>query len=362
MTPQRSRRRTVLTACATLSVVGTELVWVAPYARQAAGQLADADLRWFLPALAAETVSMMAFARLQRFALGAGGLRVTIGSTAATVFAGNALSASLPGGSLVSLTYRTRRMRAWGASAPQIGFAHAATGVLSTIALALLAGVGHTLAGDNSRLLPLAIQALATCALAGAALALVHHPAVLRRPVGVLHRLWHRLRRSVAEPRSPEGLLDELAAMDPPARFWARGLGLALANWGADLTCLLAVCHAVGASPSLGTVLLAYVAAMTAASAMPLLPAGLGTLDAALILTLHHGGVPTIAATAADLLYRLITPGLVSVAGWTLLFRQRSQSTTGPQAQPQAPPDATAVGNTPAIPTARPSRPHLHIP
>ncbi|MEU6346777.1 YbhN family protein [Streptomyces sp. NPDC046977] len=304
--------------------MGTELVWVAPYARQAAGQLTHAHLRWLLPALAAEAVSMMAFARLQRFALGTGGLRVTIGSAAATVFAGNALSASLPGGTLISLTYRTRRMRAWGASAPQIGFVHAATGVLSTIALAVLAGVGHTLAGDGSQLLPVAVHVLATAALACAALALLHHPAVLRRPVGALLRLWHRLRRNVTEPRSAEGLLDELAAMDPPARFWARGLGLALGNWSADLVCLLAVCHAVGASPTLATVVLAYVAAMTAASAMPLLPAGLGTLDAALVLTLHHGGVATIPATAADLLYRLITPGLVSVAGWVLLFRQRS--------------------------------------
>jgi uncharacterized membrane protein YbhN (UPF0104 family) len=333
-----------------LSVAGTELVWVAPYARQAAGQLAHAHLRWFLPALVAEAVSMMVFARLQRLVLGAGGLRVKLGSAAATVFAGNALSATLPGGSLVSLTYRTRRMRSWGASAPQIGFAHAATGVLSTIALAILAGVGHTLAGDNSQLFSVTVQVVAICALAGAALALVHHPATLRRPVSVLLRLWRRLRHSAADPPSVERLLDELAAMHPPARLWARGLGLALGNWTGDLACLLAVCHAVGASPTLGTVLLAYVAAMTAASAMPLLPAGLGTLDAALVLTLHHGGVPTSSAAAADLLYRLITPGLVSVAGGVLLVHQRrrsirrqrapdSNASAAPRRQPPAQPE-----------------------
>ncbi|MGW9027714.1 lysylphosphatidylglycerol synthase transmembrane domain-containing protein [Streptomyces sp. NPDC055722] len=315
-----------------LSVAGAELVWVAPYARQATGQLAHAHLRWFLLALAAETVSMMAFARLQRLALGIGGLRVRLGSAAAMVFAGNALSATLPGGSLISITYRTRRMRSLGASAPQIGFAHAATGVLSTIALAVLAGVGHTLAGDNSQLFSVAVQVVATGALAGAALALVHHPAALRRPVSVLLRLWRRLRRSAADHPSVERLLDELAAMHPPARFWARSLGLALGNWTADLACLLAVCHAVGASPALGTVLLAYVAAMTAASAMPLLPAGLGTVDAALVLTLYHGGVPTSSATAVDLLYRLISPGLVSVAGWILLVHHRRRSPRGRRA------------------------------
>ena len=333
-----------------LSVAGAEMVWVAPYARQAAGQLAHAQLKWLVLALAAETVSMMAFARLQRLALGAGGLRVKLGSSAATVFAGNALGSTLPGGSLISVTYRTRRMRSWGANAPQIGFVHAATGVLSTIALAILAGVGHTLAGDNSQLFSITVQVVATCALASAALALVHHPATLRRPASVLLRLWRRLRRSAADHPSAERLLDELAAMHPPARFWARGLGLALGNWAGDLACLLAVCHAVGTSPTLGTALPAYVAGMTAASAMPLLPAGLGALDAALILTLHHGGIPTSSATAADLLYRLITPGLVGVAGWVLLVHQRRRSTrrqrapdsdtsAAPRRQPSAQPE-----------------------
>ncbi|MER5409018.1 lysylphosphatidylglycerol synthase transmembrane domain-containing protein [Streptomyces sp. NPDC002769] len=152
---------------------------------------------------------------------------------------------------------------------------------------------------------------------------LVRHPAVLRRPVRALLHLLRRLRRGAGVQTSADRLLDELAAMHPPARFWAWGLGLALCNWGGDFACLLAVCHAVGASPPLSTALFAYIAGMTAASAVPLLPAGIGVLDAALVLTLHHGGVPVSAATAADLLYRTITPGLVGITGWVLLVQQR---------------------------------------
>lgn len=325
----RSRRRSVLTAGAMVAVLGAELVLIAPYAHRAAGQLAHAQLMWLLLALIAEMVSMMAFARLQRLALGTGGLRITLGSAVATVFAGSALGATLPGGSLVSITYRTRRMRSWGASAPQIGFTHAATGVLSTIALIVLAGVRQTLAGDGSQLVWVAFQAGAICALTSAALALVHHAAVLRRPVRAFLCLWRRLGRSAVGQTSADRLLDELAAMHPPARFWARGLGFALLNWTGDLVCLLAVCHAVGARPALGTVLLAYTAGMAAAAAMPLLPAGIGPLDAALVFGLHHGGVASSAATAADLLYRMITPGLVSVAGWVLLVQQRRRSARG---------------------------------
>ncbi|MFE2585521.1 YbhN family protein [Streptomyces sp. NPDC059378] len=335
----RFRRRTVLTAGAMVAVMGAEWMLVEPHARRAAGELARVRPAWLLLALAAEMASMMAFARLQRLALGSGGLRVRLGSAVATVFAGNAVGATLPGGSLVSITYRTRRMRSWGASAPQIGFTHAATGVLGTIALVALAGVGQTLAGDGSQLARGAVQIVATCALTGAALALVHHATVLRRPLSAWLRLWRRLRpgavgasgaAGAVEQTSADRLLDELAGMHPPVRFWVRGLGFALLNWTADFFCLLAVCHAVGVSPALSTVLLAYVAGVSAASAMPLLPAGFGTLDAALVLTLHHGGVPMSGATAVDLLYRMITPGLIGVAGWVLLLRQRRRGDAAP--------------------------------
>ncbi|MFD3454745.1 YbhN family protein [Streptomyces sp. NPDC058691] len=337
----RLRPRTALIAGVVVVVLGAESVVIAPYVHRAEGHLAHAHFRWLLLALAGEMVSMVMFARLQRHALGTGGLRVRLGSAVATVFAGNAVGATLPGGSLLAVTYRTRRMRSWGASVSQIGFAHVATGVLSTIALAVLAGFGHVLTGDATELLPIVVQVGAICAFVSVVLALVRHPAVLRRPVRALFRLTHRLRRGAVEQGSADRLLDELCAMRPSRRFWGRGLGLALCNWGADFACLLAVCHAVGARPALGTAVFAYVAGMTAVSAMPLLPAGIGSLDAAVVLTLHHGGVPASVATAADLLYRTITPGLVSVAGWVLLLRQRRQS-----ARPRRPHDSGSGDST----------------
>lgn len=328
--PRRRRRLAVLLGGAVVVVLGTELVLVGPYARRAAGELTHVQPVWLLSALAAEMASMMAFARLQRLALGTGGLRVKLGSAVSTVFAGNALGATLPGGSLVSITYRTRRMRSWGASFSQIGFTHAATGVLSTIALVVLAGVGRTLAGDGSQLVRVAVHVAAVCALTGAALVLLHHAAALRRPVNALLRVVSRRRHGAGGQTAADRLLEELALVRPPARFWARGFAFSLSNWAADCVCLLTVCHAVGTPPALSTVMLAYVAGVSAASAMPFLPAGIGILDAALVLTLHHGGMSTSAATAVDLLYRTITPGLVSLAGWILLLQQRRASARGP--------------------------------
>jgi len=333
----RSRPRVALTMGAVVMLLSVELAFVAPYARRAADHLAHAQPAWFLLAVTAEMVSMAAFARLQRLALSTGGLRVKLRAAVSSVFAGNALSATLPGGSLVSITYRTRRMRTWGASMPLIGFTHAVTGVLSVVALIMLAGIGRTLAGDSAQLVGAAIQVSAACAVTAAALALVQHTDVLRRPVSALLRVWQRLRRSKDGPTSADGLLEELAAMQPPARFWVLGLGAALINWVGDFVCVLAVCHAVGPAPASEKVLLAYVAAMTAASALPLLPAGLGPLDATLVLTLHHGGMPMAAATAADLLYRTLNPGLIGVAGWSVLLVQRRSRSGRGRLGPQSP-------------------------
>ncbi|MFF7467526.1 lysylphosphatidylglycerol synthase domain-containing protein [Streptomyces sp. NPDC008092] len=329
--------RAALVTGAVVLLLGAELAFVAPYARRAAGRLSHARPAWFLLAVVAEAVSMVAFARLQRLALGTGGLRVGLRAAASAVFAGNALSATLPGGSLVSVAYRTRRMRTWGAGVPLIGFTHAVTGLLGAVTLVMLAGAGAMLAGDGAGLAGAAVQVSVAAAGTLAVLALVRHAGVLRRPVGALLRVWRRLRRGRGGQASADGLLGELAAMRPPARFWVLAVGAALVNWVGDLVCVLAVCHAVGSAPALDEVLLAYVAAMTAVSALPLLPAGLGPLDAALVLALHRGGMPMAAATAADLLYRTLNPGLIGVTGWSvLLVRRRRRSGVG-RGRPQGP-------------------------
>ena len=103
------------------------------------------------------------------------------------------------------------------------------------------------------------------------------------------------------------------------------GLLFATLNWVYDLICLVAACHAVGASgPSVSVALVTYAAGMTASS-LPLLPGGLGVVDGVLILALVRGGMPVSIATAGVLIYRLISLGLVSLVGWLLwVFVERT--------------------------------------
>jgi uncharacterized protein (TIRG00374 family) len=111
-------------------------------------------------------------------------------------------------------------------------------------------------------------------------------------------------------------VIGELSAIRPRIRDWLSGFGFAELNWLADLACLAACCHAVGAvGASLLPVAVAYVAGVGTSSLSPL-PGGLGVADAAMIFALTQGGVSAVPAAVAVLLYRLISVALVVALGW----------------------------------------------
>ena len=96
----------------------------------------------------------------------------------------------------------------------------------------------------------------------------------------------------------------------------SRGWALAALNWLADLVCLLACLAAVDVPKwTLGLALIAFVAGKSASS-VTFLPGGLGVVDAAMIVALTAGGVPTAGATAGIVLYRLISLVLIVAIGW----------------------------------------------
>jgi uncharacterized protein (TIRG00374 family) len=291
----------------------------APYLRHAFGSIHHLDFRWMALAVGAEMLSMAAFARLQRRMLTAGGMHVRITSMVAVTYASNALSVSLPAGAAVASGYRLRRLRALGASAPLATFVLVTTGVLSTVALALL-GLGGLLAGGGG----VGIATICTIAAIGVAGLIVRHlvqdRSRLLRIVDSSMAIANRLRRREATNGTDRAhdLVAQLATITPRRRDWAVGLLLATANWLADLVCLILSCHAVGITHvTIGVALVGYLAAM-AASTFSILPGGLGIVDATLILALVRGGVAAPAATAAVLLYRIISLGFVALVGWVV--------------------------------------------
>jgi len=300
------------------SITVVEIVLAAPYVDRAVSALGRPDLRWLALALVAELMSIGAFARVQRRMLAAGGARVPMRRMSALTYAANAVSRTLPGGPALSSGYVFKRLRSWGATVPAAGFTLLASGVLSTLSFAVLAVVGAVLAGNGGLGSILVVAGTAIVAIAALIARRHYKPELLVRVAGRglvrANRIMHRA--PDAGLAALHRVARELSAIKPRNRDWLAGFGFAGLNWIADLACLLACCHAVGATgSSLALVTVAFLAGMSASS-LSLLPGGLGVVDAAMIIALTQGGVSTVQATAAVLLYRLISFALIVALGW----------------------------------------------
>jgi uncharacterized protein (TIRG00374 family) len=316
---RRHRSTRFVGAGVVLAVLGVEIVLVRPYLGKAFRSLSHPNFWWVLVAVVAELASMAAFARVQRRMLRTGGVRVSMCRMLSLTYAANAVSVTLPAGFALSSGYSFRRLRAWGASVPLAGFTLIASGVLGTVSFGLLCLVAAILVGTHYTTTTLLAGALAVVVL-GVVIArrLGHDPQTLvSHAAHLLGRTASRLHLDRVPGRSrAAALLHELTQIRPRKRDWAAGLGFASFNWIADLICLVASCRAVGADHTTITLaVVAYVAGM-AVSSISLIPGGLGVVDAAMILTLTHGGLSAASATAGVLLYRLVSFAFIVVIGW----------------------------------------------
>ena len=338
-TRQRGSRGTWhrVALAAILLILSVEIVLAAPYLGGAMSAVDRPDLRWLVLAVITELVSFGAFARLQRRMLSAGGARVPMRRMAALTYAANAVSVTFPGGTAWSSGYVFNRLRAWGATVPAAGFTILASGVLSTVSFAALAVTCAAIAGNGGLGSIIVIAGTAVVALA---VFIARHRVTSDALAGFATRRLERLNRIVRRPPQlgQAGLrrfVGELTSIKPRQRDWWAGFGFAELNWLADLACLLACCQAVGATgPSLSIVAIAYLAGKST-SGLSLLPGGIGIVDAAMIFGLTQGGgVSTVTATAAVLLYRLISFAFVAALGWmiwggTFFAERRRLSTVG---------------------------------
>jgi uncharacterized membrane protein YbhN (UPF0104 family) len=272
-------------------------------------------------AVACSLVSMGCFARLQRRMLHASGVDVPIGRVLGAVYAANAVNTTLPGGTALAAGYLVRRFTRWGASGPAAGFTVLACGVLSSVTFGGLVLGGGLLAGHGAPLY---------CALGLGLLGVVLLTRRHRLRAGVrlaerglvrFNRAAHRdADRGVAALRR---FTAELAVIRPRQRDWMVGGGFAALNWLADLGCLVAACHAVGLGGGrVALILTAYLAGMTASS-ISVLPGGFGIVDVAMVLALTSGSVSSTSATAAVLLYRLISCLFIVGLGWGAWLQTR---------------------------------------
>jgi uncharacterized protein (TIRG00374 family) len=321
-----SRRRVsplALTAMVAL-LLALEVAWLAPNLASSGEALAQIRWPWLLVAVAAEIASMATLARLQRTMLTAGGVRVPLHRAIAVTLAGTAMSITLPGGSVASAAYTFNRMRRWGASPALTAFALAVTAGLSSLALVVVVLETVALDGDDSG--GLAVVPISTALLAAATVLWIirRKPDLLLRPATAGLRLVNRVRRFPRNQGLPglQSALGEFVRIKPGVAAWLRGFLFASVNWAADIACLMFACQAVGAHELTATTAVASYAAGVVGASLPLLPGGLGVVDAALIAGLSQGGLTVGAATAGVVVYRLISLVLVATVGWIAWWLQ----------------------------------------
>jgi uncharacterized protein (TIRG00374 family) len=334
----RSRRARAL---ATLAVALAGLVGLGWLERRSVRHsftvLGHADFRWVPLAIFAESVSMVTLARLQRRLLRAGGVRPNINSMLRIIYASNSISVSIPiAGSPMSAAFSFRSFARLGADGSLAGWVLAMSGVISTVALALILAVGAMVSGNDLAAVIGVLGVLATVVPVLGCVIAVRNARLRTRLTLVGARCLRLAQRVIHRPQSdPRELIDSaitrLAGLHLRGRSWAFVFFLAVVNWLANIACLAVAIVAVGSPVPWSALILAWGVGVAAGS-FGLTPGGLGIVEPALAAALVAAGVLAPEALAAVLVYRLISFWLVDAFGWTLYLATRKRRPPRPPA------------------------------
>jgi putative heme transporter len=297
-----------------------------------------AKLGVVVAAVFCERVSMISFARVQVRLLRAAGGRLTLASAIGIIFAGNALSVSVPiAGPGLAVAFTYRELQRHKISRPAAAFALVVSGALSTMSLMVIVAAGllaygNAVAAAFGPLLAAAVVAGIAGVVSGLRVPACRR--LLKRTAAGAVRAAQRLRRKSGEP--PETVvgnaLRQLADLHLHLRRsgWAVAVGLAFLNWLGDAACLALSIRAAGLAIPLRDLLLVWSAGI-AASGIGLTPGGVGVVEVALVAALTGIGMPAAGAAVAVMIYRLISLWLVLLIGWILftVIRSRRARRTG---------------------------------
>lgn len=279
------------------------------------------QVTWVLAGFAAEFMSMIALAQLERGMLRGVGARYTLRSVLATAYTTNVIAVTVPiVGSGIATAYGYREFRRAGTPPELVSMALTIAGVFSSVAFAIVVAAGALVTGNPAA----ATAALAgSVALGAAVLAIMLALRFPRARDWLISRVIAALRlsrRIVRRPRSEPGplvtsALDRLGGLRLGYLNTGLSFGWAMVNWIADVACLVCAIKAVGEPVPWAAILIIWSAGMGAGSFSPV-PAGIGVVDIVLIAALATAGLHDAKAVAAVLLYRIISLKPFISVGW----------------------------------------------
>ena len=311
--------------------------------------LAGANGGWVLAAIAAESLSSLAYAWLQHRVLRLSGASIPLPGLIALTLANDAIAGTVPGEPAVSSAYRFRYYRRRGASGASAGWTIFTILIAQAIgmSLLLLLGVLAALAGSTSTLgAGITVVGLVIVLAAGAVL--VRRDLVLRlaaasvrlagRLTGRLTgRRWDATGHRTGLAARIEATLTRMREIPLSPGSTAAVVAIAAAVWFCDFLCLVCSFHAVHAAIPWHGVLLAYGVAQVAGSLL-VVPGGLGIVEGSLAVVLVAYGTGRVPAVSAALAFRIVNFWLAIAVGWLsvgliahrLRRRRASAPTSGP--------------------------------
>jgi putative heme transporter len=276
---------------------------------------------WVIPAVALAGVSMLTAALEQRRVLRAGGLSLPVRSMVAITLAGNAVSVTVPlAGSTAGTAFTFVQLKKRGADVATAAWALATSGIISTIALAVVLGVGAGVTGDGETSIVGAVAVLLGIVPLAVLLTSFRSPTVRAHAEHITERILGRVHRI---KRHADGLntVGVSRAFERVAMFrlgWRAGATASVysaVNWITDMACLAVCVNALGVTVPWTHLVIIYGATLGAAT-LSFTPAGIGIVESTIAVALMQSGVPASAAIVAALLYRAVSCWLVLGVGW----------------------------------------------
>jgi putative heme transporter len=283
---------------------------------EVAGAFTHLHWHWLILAVAAEGASVVSLSWLQQRLLRVGALPVGVPDLVPVTLASNAVSLSLPAGTLFAEGYTFRQYQWLGATPTLAIWAQLSAGALATAALAAVAFAGAAFApGLRVDLLPALGFVLAGAVVAAA---MFRRAPLLGSLIGRLLRGVERfLPSSVCRHlRSAQVALRQMDTFNPAPRLWLACFGAAALNWLLDSVVLMMGLLTVGAPVPWKGILISYAAAQALVE-LPITPGGLGLVEGGLVEVLISFHDPASLATAGTLVYRAVSYWLLLLVGWS---------------------------------------------
>jgi len=293
------------------------------FLREGFSRLSHSDPAAVALVVIASIVAVLAMGEVMRLLIRAGGVHVPASETAALTLAANAWSTTLPAGPAFSAILTFYVQRTWGASVMLCGWFFVLSSAISTMWLVLIGLGGVLFLNADMALWSLIGTLVLMLALSGGLFWLTNHPDTIIR--------WLN-RQKLVKGSKREAIVDQVKNLEEvhlTRRQFAWVSFYSLANrlidmvslWGCvwAVTGHLPALHAGEDTTTMAGVALAYLTAKLAGSAQ-VTPAGLGTVEAAIIATLVATGMTAVDATGAAIIYRLISFALITIIGWVIYF------------------------------------------